>query len=542
MAISTNGFTSMTIKHWFKSFLTEFSVRRSIRFPLFFAALTLIASQSYAGGGHPHGATSGHGGHDGHEEEPAFVYTHYTKDTELFVEFPPLVANKSSKFIAHFTRLSDFTPLTSGVLNVHLKQNNKTAARFRVKSPARTGIFQPNVVARAAGQYQLILELKDNDLHVFHDLGEVTVFPSQKEAVVNQPEIEGEVSYLKEQQWENPFAIVRAIDRPLRHSVPGFGTVTAPDDGNAIVRAPSDGYFSHEKSPIAGASVKRNQTLGTLVPRFGDHEDIGSLLVNQERARAQLELAEDDVERLQELFDRGAIPKRQLDEAKQNLDVARVEYKTNKSRLSQLTGNTAVAGLTLTSPITGELVEVFVRPGSYVKEGDALFTIADPTRRWLDVQIPEKFGLNLTNISGLWFESGDQVQVLDASTNSTVVKTSRQINPITRTFNSAIQYPANSGPHFLGVRLAVNVYIGEPKSTLSIPVSSVIDDGGQPVVYVQTGGESFTRKPVLLGLRDGPWVEILEGVQANDWVVSKGAYYVKLASTGTDAIGHGHAH
>jgi len=75
-----------------------------------------------------------------------------------------------------------------------------------------------------------------------------------------------------------------------------------------------------------------------------------------------------------------------------------------------------------------------------------------------------------------------------------------------------------------------------------VPVSAVIDDGGQPVVFVQSGGETFARRTVVLGLQDGPLVEILQGVAVGEWVVSRGAYYVKLASTGGDAIGHGHAH
>jgi cobalt-zinc-cadmium efflux system membrane fusion protein len=61
-------------------------------------------------------------------------------------------------------------------------------------------------------------------------------------------------------------------------------------------------------------------------------------------------------------------------------------------------------------------------------------------------------------------------------------------------------------------------------------------------VFVMTGGESFERRPVRVGTREGDWVEIVEGLEPGQRVVSRGAYLVKLAATKTGEIGHGHAH
>ncbi|NIR58123.1 MAG: efflux RND transporter periplasmic adaptor subunit, partial [Gammaproteobacteria bacterium] len=53
------------------------------------------------------------------------IYTDYTDLTELFVEFPALVAGESSTFAAHVTRLSDYEPLISGRLDVVLEADGK---------------------------------------------------------------------------------------------------------------------------------------------------------------------------------------------------------------------------------------------------------------------------------------------------------------------------------------------------------------------------------------------------------------------------------
>ena len=50
----------------------------------------------------------------------AQVYTHFTPQAELFVEFSPLVAGGKSTFAAHFTRLADYRPVTEGTVDVVL--------------------------------------------------------------------------------------------------------------------------------------------------------------------------------------------------------------------------------------------------------------------------------------------------------------------------------------------------------------------------------------------------------------------------------------
>jgi cobalt-zinc-cadmium efflux system membrane fusion protein len=60
---------------------------------------------------------------------------------------------------------------------------------------------------------------------------------------------------------------------------------------------------------------------------------------------------------------------------------------------------------------------------------------------------------------------------------------------------------------------------------------------------VQTGGESFERRPLQLGSTDGEHTLVERGVQAGEHVVTAGAYQVYLASLGSsETAGHGHTH
>ncbi|MFU8817947.1 MAG: efflux RND transporter periplasmic adaptor subunit, partial [Pseudomonadales bacterium] len=149
----------------------------------------------------------------------------------------------------------------------------------------------------------------------------------------------------------------------------------------------------------------------------------------------------------------------------------------------------------------------------------------------------------LGNAAGAWFESaGSDPVVLDAANGSRVVQTDMSIDPTTRTAAVTVEYPAHAGPELIGARFAARVFTELPMQRLAVPRSAVIDDGGRSVVYVQTGGENFSRRPVELGVVDGGWVQVSHGLAPGERVVSEGAYLVKLAATGGDELGHGHAH
>lgn len=494
--------------------------------------------------GHEHADEAAEHAHgDTHSERASLVYTHYTSSTELFVEFPALVVGEASTFAAHFTRESDFKPLTSGTVSVLLERNGSVVASFRVREPVRTGIFSPVVTPREAGAFELAVTLENGTLNARHDLGTITVFSDASSVSIKQAEGEGNIGYLKEQQWTNPYAVTLATARPMRRSVPGFATVMAPADGGAEVHAPADGYLAASGLAAAGDFVDAGDVLGNLVPRLGEGFDVGSLLVALEKARAERSLAQDDVTRFEDLYTKGAIPERRLIEARRRLEVANAELGAARSRAEQYQRGSQQAGIALRAPVSGEIIESSVRPGAFVRDGDRLFRLATPDRRWLEIRVPERYAGSLPSATGAWLDQpGRQPVVLDGEHGARVVQIGSAIDPVTRTASVVIEYPANAGPTSVGTRLPASVFVSGPERRLAVPRSALIEDGGRMVVYVQTGGEMFVRRPIELGIFDGDFVEVIDGLDGGERIVSEGAYLVRLAAAGGDDIGHGHAH
>jgi len=471
------------------------------------------------------------------------VYTHYTETTELFVEFPPLVVGQTSRALAHFTRLSDHGPVTQGTVDALLQQAGRTVARFRVAAPTRDGLFIPEITPREAGEFQLLVQLSGPELNAIHDLGAVRVYPTTNEVDIHYTEPEGDISYLKEQQWEADFATTVAAERPLRSSVPGFATVMAPADGGADILAPEDGYFAGVDIARAGVNVAAGDVLGYLVPRLGSGRDLGDALVALQRARSELELSERELKRMTELVAQGAVPERRLHEARQAHAIAEAEARAARSRVDQRQGGDGMAGVALRAPVSGEVVESRARAGALVSEGDRIFRIAEHDRRWMQVRVAEHFARNLPAASGLWLElPGESPAVLDESSGASIVQVETAIEPVTRTASVTVEYPSTRGPTLLGSRYPARVFTSIPQPRLAVPRSALVDDGGRQVVYVQTSGETFARRVVETGMIDGRWVEVRRGVNSGERVVSEGAYYVRLAAAGGDDIGHGHAH
>jgi len=75
-----------------------------------------------------------------------------------------------------------------------------------------------------------------------------------------------------------------------------------------------------------------------------------------------------------------------------------------------------------------------------------------------------------------------------------------------------------------------------------IPNSAIVLENGLPVAYIQSGGESFLRRPLILGATDGLNSLVLSGIGPGEMVVTVGGYQVRLASLSGGEFAGGHTH
>lgn len=491
-------------------------------------------------------AACGRTGNDPAAAAQTQVYTHFTPQTELFVEFDPLVAGAKSTFAAHFTRLSDYKPVAAGTVDVILSGGDSPTERFRISTPRAPGIFAPTVVPRATGRRKLALVIEAEGLQARHELGEVMVHADAGAATQAGPapgSVAGEIGFLKEQQWTGDFALEEAQPRELRESVSAPATVRASADGSAEIVAPTAGTVrAVGQFPALGDRVVRGQTLAMLAPRLGGGTDAASLQAELATARSQAALAGGDAARMESLYAMEAVSQRRLQEARSAQQVAQARLRAAQDRVSQLGGGGG--GIALKSPLAGTIALLPVANGAAVEDGDVLFHIVDRSELWLHAHVAESDAARLEQPGGAAFDlPGLEAPVeIRVGENGRLVGVGSMIDPDSRSVPVVFALTEPDPRIALNQTVQARVFTGRMRTALGVPVGAVIDDGGQRVVYVMRSGQSFSRVPVRLGLRDGDRFEVLEGLEPGERVVSRGAMQLRLAAATPEAMGHGHAH
>jgi cobalt-zinc-cadmium efflux system membrane fusion protein len=520
---------------------------------LLIGALTLMAGGiGCSGSSAPPGAAGGgraadHGKAGDDEEPDALSVTRWTGATELFAEYPPLVAGQTSRFAIHLTRLDTFKALTEGNVEVHLRGGGQPET-FRVDAPSRPGIFGVDVKPASAGTRQLVIVLRSAGLNDEHQVGDVTVFPDAKAArAASGGEAGGApgISFLKEQQWSLDFGTAVVTEQALRESIRVSARIDPRPDGAADVVAPISGRLTTVASVALGASVRRGQELARLLPPPAVPGDLPQLQRALADAQTGLTLAVRDRERAERLTTAGAAPARRLDEARAVEEQAKARVTAADASLAQYNaarsgGATDAAGLfVVRAPLSGVVAQRQAAPGANVEAGRVLFQIVDAAQVVVIGQIPE----------------GDAARARAARTAELEVPGGEARMPVGRLIGTGQVLDAqsrtlpitfaldNRAPALpVGQTVFLHLLLETSASKPVVPAGAIVDDAGRPIVFVQAEGETFERRAVTLGPRTGDLVQVVDGVKPGERVVTKGAYLVRLASLSTSVPAHGHVH
>jgi membrane fusion protein, heavy metal efflux system len=487
-------------------------------------ALTLATSLAALAG------CGGAPGDDDEHEHESVVITQWNDSTELFLEYPHLLAGQATgNWAIHLSSMKDFAPIRAGTLTVRFLGPEGPAESFTIDGVARDGIFLLDPVIERAGTYQVELALASPQVSSRHVLPEVTVFADEAEIPHAAEEEDGAIAFLKEQQWQIAWEIVPAREDTVQQTTMAPGEIVAPDGALVEVSAPVDGIAdagANRGAPSVGQNVRAGQLLVVLSPTAQE----GGFA----QARARLERLEREVERDERLYAAGAIPARRREEARHDLDVARAELRA--------LGAGGVGGdyrLRLTAPISGIIARRSFVPGGRVAAGTPLFIIVDPRTAWLRAQVPASAAAGIPSNARATFMVDGSPQV---HTTTRLVSAGNVLDPRTRTVPVVFEIAGAGAAFTFGQLAQVAVPIGGTVTGVVIPNHAIIDDNGTPVAYVQVGGESFERRVLSLGASDGARTHIVAGVRTGEMVVTSGAYQVRLASMSGDDFAGGHAH
>jgi len=464
---------------------------------------------------------------------PAKSMTLWTDKTELFVEFPALVVGNTSRFAAHFTILDKHQPVREGEVTVSLIKGDKDI-RDTAKSPSSPGIFLPSILPLETGNFKLTFDINTpvfNDQLIIHD---IIVYATKEDAIeaLGDANENGGVSFLKEQAWKIDFQTAPVINGKIYDIVNTSG-VWIPSLGSVkSLAAKSNGVVDFKVNNLTeGSEVKRGQLLMSINSQGLASNNLSTKIAN---ARSNFEQAKSEYERKKELYNSKIIPKAEFEKVESSFSIAKANYQS-------LTSGVSGGSKQIRAPFDGFIKSITVSNGDYVEQGVALVSIGTHQSKVLKTQLAPNYGLTMENVQGIWFQTkdGEWKSVTDAEGSIlSIGKDVERENPLISVFaqvNAEVDIPEGS---FTQVQIAM----GNAIQNTMIPVSALLENYGSYSVIVQLSGESFESRPVKIGKRNGENVEILQGLEVGEVVVTKGAYQVKMASMSGSTPAHGHEH
>ena len=267
--------------------------------------------------------------------------------------------------------------------------------------------------------------------------------------------------------------------------------------------------------------------------RDGDRVRKGQLLVQLDdqlplaqvqQSRAELSIAVANHNRNKDLAAQNFISQRSVEESAANLEVAQA-----KLVLAQATA----ARLKIVAPFDGIAGIRTVNVGDYLKDGADIVNIEDIDAVYVDFRLPERFQNKV--------RKGQTAAVdLDALPDARFVAIIQAVDPLIDSNGRSVGVRGCIDNRQLQLRpgmfARVTAVFGERSKAKVIPEEAIVPQGGKSyVIRLKPGSAAETRVSqrveVKLGIRRPGRVEILEGLDEGDTVVTAGQQRIQRDGT-----------
>jgi RND family efflux transporter MFP subunit len=256
-----------------------------------------------------------------------------------------------------------------------------------------------------------------------------------------------------------------------------------------------------EKTVEEGRAVKKGATLVAIDDR--DYRNA------YQSAKASHNLAQADLDRLNKLYQKQAIPQSRLDDA-----IARVK----NTRANMNNAALALERTAIQAPIDGVVNRLLVEKGQYLNVGDPIAEILQMTRIKVRVGIPESdvdavrrldaFKVRIDALGGKTFQAKKYYL-------------SKTADAMARLYNLDLALDNHRGEILPDMFVRVEIVKREIPDGIAVPIYSIITRDDAHIVYVVKDNMAHLRN-VTLGLLEGWQVEIKDGLRAGDQVIVVG--------------------
>jgi membrane fusion protein, heavy metal efflux system len=281
-----------------------------------------------------------------------------------------------------------------------------------------------------------------------------------------------------------------------------------------------------------GDEVQRGDVLFTI-----DSPDLLQAESTLLAAAGVLELQKRVLARVTGLLKSGGSAQKDVDQATSDQQTAEGNFKAAKdavrifgkadAEIDQILNSRKIEStLVVPSPISGRVVTRNAAPGLLTQPGTppAPFQVADVSTMWMIA--------NVIETDAPAFKVGQPVEARvpaypDKTFKGHVTNVGSIIDPNTR--RQLVRSEIEDPEHLLrsGMYASFVIRVGDPVRSLAVPEAGVVREGdGTMTVWTTRDSRHFVKRIVQTGIRQDGWVQILEGLQPGETVVTDGAVFL----------------
>ncbi len=289
-------------------------------------------------------------------------------------------------------------------------------------------------------------------------------------------------------------------------------------------------HYAEIASPFSGriiqSFIKLGQNVSAGSPLFEIlSSDYFSVQKDYTDALNDVQLAEKNYRRQQDLVKHGVGIQKELDEAETDFKNKKTSFSNASSALKVYNSKGGGIGspLVVRAPINGEIISNKIVNGQYLKgDADPVMIIAELSKVWISGDVKEK-DIRFVN-------TGDQVSVrVSAYPARNITGKVYHINEVvdedTRSIKVLIECDNPDRKLKPGMYATVN-FSTAPEKAVMIPVTAVMQQDDSQYVWVKTGKNQFTRRSVTTGETDQKTIRITSGLQPGETIITQGGIYM----------------
>ncbi|MFT7612794.1 MAG: cobalt-zinc-cadmium efflux system membrane fusion protein [Parvicellaceae bacterium] len=479
--------------------------------------------------GHDHGA----GGHEDHASHGGHAHdlsiTSWSKHTEAYIKYKPLVAGAEGKFTVNVTLLEGYLPYEDELTYEMLVEGK--SMKYGTAELKSAGTYTHSDVL-PEGEIEIKYGVKTADNVDYVVVTGITCFNNKEaaehDAHENGHENPNAIEYDKTQAWVTEFSSVFAVRDTIYNVIKAGGHIMGSVGDEKTVSATAAGIIVYSSDLVIGKPIKKGSRLFTIVGGgIADHNLEAHFL----KAKSELEKATSNYERKQSLYDAEAVSKADLEEAKLEFELARTDYNSVSAGYSK-------GGKSIKANSSGYVKVLFKTEGDYVAVGEQLAIVSKNEKLMLEAHVGQAEQENLPAIVSANFKLNNKMFSIK-DFHGKLISYGRSVSKEDPKIPVYFEL-ANQGNLMVGSFTEVFIQTGPVKIAVVIPMDALLEDYGHYSVVVQTSGETYEIRAVELGVSDGVRVEVVSGVKDGERVIVDGAYQVKMAEMSGKIPAHIH--